>query len=157
MKLQLKKLLTNQKIMIVALAVLLALIVGIVILVTPNSKDTGGKDTNSKTEQSKDDADSQDDKKKTDASSGEDDGGNDGSRLEVLEPDEVAPENSSDASGSWEDTSHSNSQTGNTNTTDKTDQTEDNNPNETDKEDDGDEPEKDENILKDDINWGDIY
>lgn len=146
-----KQLLNNKKIVIVAIAVLLALIVGIAILVTPNTKDTGGKDTDTKTEQSKENADSQDDKEETDASSEEDNTDNQSSGLEVLKPDEVAPENSSDASGPWDKESESNTQTGNTNTTDNK------NPSEAEKEDDVDESEKDKGILKDDIDWGNIY
>ena len=142
-----KQLLTNKKIVIVVLAVILALIVGIVILVTPNTKGTGNKDFDTKTEQSKEDANSKDDEKQTDK-----EGGSTG--LEILEPDEVVPEDSSNASGSWGNTSNSNTQTGNT--TEKTDKTEEQKPNENQKDED-DKSETVQDILEDDISWGNIY
>lgn len=149
----LNKLLANRKVVIVAIALLLAVCVGVIILVTSNSKETGGKDTNTKTEQGKEHVDLWDDNNE------DDDTG-----LEVLEPNQVSPEDSSDVSGSWGDESESNIQNGDKNITDKTDdtnkrdeQTPSDNPNQTDKEDNDEEPEKDEDILEDDITWGDIY
>ena len=133
----------KKKLKIVVIALLLVLIAGVIIFGTSNSKQTGGKNTDNITEQSKENADYQDDKE------------NDGSGLEVLKPDEVFPEDSSDASGSWGDTSESNTLTGNK--TNKTDEIENGNQNEEDKENNGEEPEKDEDILEDDITWGDIY
>ena len=142
----LRKLLANKKIMIVAAALLLTLCVGILILVTPNTKKTGGENPGSTTEQSKEDADSQNDKEK------------EGTGLEVLKPDEIVPEDSSDASGSWHNTSGSNAQTDNTDKTDEPEQPENNNPNGEDKEDDSNVPEKDKDILKDDVHWeGNFY
>lgn len=137
----LNKLLSNKKIVFITIALLLAVCVGVVIIMTSGSKETGGKDTNIKTEQSKGEVDSQDDKKGTDSSDNDD-----GAGLQVLEPSEAIPENSSDASGSWDNTSDSGTQSGNTNKTD----------NESDKKDD-EESAEDEDILEDDITWGDIY
>ena len=150
----LRKLLTNKKIVIITLSVLLFVIVGIVIFVTTNSIETGKNDTNPKEEQMMENTDTKGDK--TDTDDKEDSQGNGSSQLEILEPDEVVPENSSDASGSWDNTSDSNTQSGNSNTTNKTEQTENKDPNEK-KEDDGEDQEKDEGILEDDITWGNIY
>lgn len=147
---KLKELLTNKKIIIVAFVIVLALIVGGVILVTMDSKETGNKDKDIKTEQSKGEVDSQGEKKDTDANDNE----NGNSGLQVIEPDNVIPENSSDASGSWDNMSDSGTQSGNTNTnnnTNKTDnQNQNSNSNDSDKEDD-------EDILEDDIIWSNIY
>lgn len=140
----LNQLITNKKIITVVLALILALVVGIAILVTPNTEETGVDNPSTKTEQGKEETDFKDDKE------------DDSSELELLEPDEIAVEDSSDASGSWEKESGSDTQTGTSETTDDTDKTEDNTPEE-DKKDEGDNPEKDQNILKDDISWGDIY
>ena len=129
---KLKELLTNKKVIIVACIIVLALIVGGVILVTKDSKKTGNKDTDTKTEQNNENMDAND---KNDNGEG----------LEVLEPNEVAPEDSSSTSGSWGDELGTNTQTGNTNPT-PSDQ-----PNDTAKE------EKDKDILEDDIAYGNIY
>lgn len=138
---KLKQLLTNKRIVIVAIGFVLALIVAIVLLVTPNSRETNGSNsTNTKAEQDKVSADSQDDKDEVDANHKEEATGSDNSSLEVLEPNEVAPEDSTNASGSWDDASASENQT--------TDE---------DKTDDGEESEQDEDILDDDISWGNIY
>lgn len=138
----LNRLLANKKIVIIAIALFLAACVGAVILITPSSKETGGKGTDSKTEQGKED---------------NKDNEEDNTGLEVLKPGQTSPENSSDASGSWGDTPQSNPQTGDTGN--KIDKTENEKPNEEDKKDDGEEPEKDEDedILEDDISWGNIY
>lgn len=141
---KLQPLITNKKIVIVAITLVLALLVGIVVLVTRNFKETGGKDTNIKTEQSKGD--------KEDASAKDNE--DDNSDLKVLKPDEDTPENSSDASGSWGNAPDSETQGGNTNKTD--DQSQNNNSNDSDKG-DYDESEKNGDILEDDITWGDIY
>lgn len=129
----------NRKQVIIAGVLCIALLVGIIILVTWNSKETGGKDTGIKTEQNKGDTDSSEDKDETDVSGK----GNDNSELEVLQPDDVATKDSSDASGSWGNESGTTSQTGDTNTTEKAEQNDNN--------------QDDEGILKDDITWGDIY
>ena len=132
-----QKLLTNKKILIAVIAFFLVSIIGIVIVVTPNTSKTDGKGTNTKTEKSKEDEDSQDNKydteKDDESDNKKDDKENQNATLEVLEPDKVIPENSSDASGAWGDTDST-----------------DNNSN-------GEEPDKDEDILKDDIVWGRPY
>ena len=128
--------------MIVVLAVLLALIVGIVIFITPNKKGTDGKNSNTKTEQGKEDAVTKDDKEETDKNDEVNDNNKESDGLEVLKPNEVVPENSTDTSGSWGETSESNTQTGNKEPSDKTDQ---------------EEEKENEDILEDDILWGDIY
>ena len=87
----LNKILANKRIVTIAIVFILILLVGIVILVTFNSKHTGVKDTNTKTEQSDGDVATRDDNKR-----------NESSELEVLNPDAVAPGDYSDASGSWE-------------------------------------------------------
>ena len=147
-----KQILQNKKIVIVTLAVLLALVLGIVILVASNSKEAGNKDSDSKTEQGEEDADTQDDKKQTNANDKEenkgDNKGNESSKLEVLEPGQIAPEDSSNVSGSWGNASESDTQTGNTNTTDKTEQTENKKPNE---------DKQDEDVLEDNKNWGKLH
>lgn len=149
----LNKILANKKIVIATITLLLALCVGIIIFVASNTKDNGGKNIDTETEQSKEEENSKDEADANDKEDGE-------SGLEVLKPDEVSPENSSDTLGSWDNTSDSGTQSGNTNTnvnTDKTDdQNQDSNSNDSD-EGDGEEPEKDEDILEDDITWGNIY
>lgn len=155
---KLKQLLTNKKIVIVALVVLIALIVGIAILVTPNSKETDSKDANVKTEQSKGDAVTNGDEDKTDESEEANNSDtNNSAGLEVLKPDEIAPENSSNASGNWDGTTNSNQQTDKTDETDETGKGNPNNNSNEDEEDNGEEQKKDEDILEDDINWGRIY
>ncbi len=140
-----RKLLSNKKILFVTLAVILVLIVGSIILVTQNAKETGEKNFGTKTEQDeKDENSNKGDKEEA------------GLGLEVLEPDKVLPENSSNASGTWGDASDSNTQTGNSDMNDTTDKAEDKKPNE-DKENEVDTPEDDEDILEDNITWGDIY
>ena len=103
----LNKLLANKKIVIIAIALFVAVCIGAVILITSSSKETGGKDTDTKTEHGNEDNKVNDEE--------DDDTG-----LEVLKPDQTTPENSSDASGSWDDEPESNTQTDNANTTDKT-------------------------------------
>ena len=68
--------------------------------------------------------------------------------LEVLEPDNVSKEDTTDASGSWEKPSNSNK-------TDKEEKPENSNLNES--TDEKQNEEKDEDILEDDIVWGDVY
>lgn len=68
--------------------------------------------------------------------------------LEVLEPDNVSKEDTTDASGSWEKPSNSNK-------TDKEEKPENSNSNES--TDEKQNEEKDEDILEDDIVWGDVY
>lgn len=136
----------NKKQVIIAGVLCIALLVGIIILVIWNSKETSGRDTDIKTEQNKGDIDSQEDKDETNVSGK----GNNNSGLEVLQPDDAVTEDSSDASGSWGNESDADIQTGDTNAIDKVQQNDNH---------DGDdkESEKDEGILKDDITWGDIY
>ena len=142
-----RKLLVNKKNKIVVSIVLLAIMIGIIILVLSNNKETDGKGANTKIEQGQEDTDIQDDKSNTNVDDKKDVQESGGTSLEVLEPDEVAPEDFSDASGAWGNTSDSNTQTGNT--TDNTDTTEDKGQDEN-KEDDDD-------ILEDNIDWGNIY
>ena len=141
-----QKLLANKKQAIITGVLCIALLVGIIILVSWNSKETCGKDTGIKTEQNKGDTDLSKDKDET-AVSGK---GNGNSELEVLQPDDAVTEDSSDASGSWGNESGADIQTRDTNAIDKVQQNDNH---------DGDhkESEKDEGILKDDITWGDIY
>lgn len=134
-----KQLLSNKKIFIVVLAVFLALIVGIVILVTSSTKENSGENIGTKVEQSKEDANS---KEK------EDDKENSDSKLEILEPSDVTPENSSDVSGSWNNASDSNEKAEQHNTNVK--------PNK-EQEDGGKESANEDIILEDNINWGNIY
>ena len=134
-----KQLLTNKKIIIAVIVVLLLLSVGIVILVTSSTKENSGENIGTKVEQSKEDANT---KEK------EDDNENSDSKLEILEPNEVTPENSSDVSGSWDNASESNEKAEQPNTTVK--------PNK-EQEDDGKESANEEDILEDNINWGNIY
>lgn len=136
--------LLKKEILIPVIAVLIALIVGVAILVIPDSEKTGDKESDTKTEQSKDDDDSKVDKEET----GADDEGNGG--LNVLEPDEVDSKDYSDTTGLWGDNQESDSQTDNTDKTDKTEDPDDN-------KDEGKEPEKDQEIYKDKITWGDFY
>lgn len=134
-----QKLLANKKQAIITGVLCIALLVGIIILVSWNSKETCGKDTGIKTEQNKGDTEFSKDKDEA-AVSGK---GNGNSELEVLQPDDAVTEDSSDASGSWGNESGTTSQTGDTNTTEKAEQNDNN--------------QDDEGILKDDITWGDIY
>ncbi len=129
------RLLANKKIAITVLVLVIVLSVGIVILVTSESKKAKDNNADIKTEQSKEHG-------KEDTDSQNNEGG-----LEVLEPDEIAPENSSDASGSWKTPSNS----GN-----KKDDTSEKNENQ-DKDNGSNEPEEEKDILKDDITWGDVY
>lgn len=136
--------------MFVAVVILLLLYVGIFVFVRSNTKETGGNEAGSKTEQSQGSND-----EGTEKGHNEDSNDNQSSTLEVLQPDEVAPEDSSNASGYWGDTSQSNPQTedmGN-----KIDKTENEKPIEEDKKDNDEEQQKDEDILEDDISWGNIY
>lgn len=135
----LKKLLANKKIVTLAVVLLLILCVGIIILVTSKSKENGNKDKDAQIEQSDED---------------------DSSGLEVLEPNEVNPEDSSDASGSWKDLKEPDTQKNNSGSTDKkddTNKTEEQTPNKNPNKEDKEEEKEDEDILIDDIIWGDIY
>ena len=138
---KIRQILTNKRIQLVLLAFLLILIVGLVILF--NSKQKGSGDTNSEiqAEHDKGDLGAKDDK----ADNEEDNS----PELEVLEPNEVAPENTSDVSGSWGDAHEFNTHTNDTNSSDNTDKTESENKSE--------ESKGDEDILEDDISWGTIY
>lgn len=146
----LHKLLRNKKIIIAAIALLLALCVGIVILVTSNTKETGGKNAGTKTEQSKDDADTTDDTDKTDADDKADDTADnestDNSGHQILKPNEVAVDDSSDASGDWDEEE----ETEETDT--QKDTTDDKAP-----EDEPEDKEPEDDIEEDDISWGEIY
>ena len=51
----LNKLLANKKIVIIAIALFVAVCIGAVILITSSSKETGGKDTDTKTEHGNED------------------------------------------------------------------------------------------------------
>ena len=137
-----RKLLTNKRILIVLSAVILVLIAGTLILVTSDFKENDRKNTDSKTEQSTEDIDSKKDE--------------DGNGLNVLEPDEIDPEDSTNASGSWKNTSNFDAQSGNNDKTEKDNQTESKNPSE-DKEDDSENVDKQDDVLEDDISWGNIY
>lgn len=109
----LQKLLANKKNITLVIALLLALCVGILILVTPNDKEADGKNVGTKTEQSKDNVESIDEQDKTDTddkTDGREDNQNNG--LEVVEPGVKIPENFSDASGDWGETTESGTQIG---------------------------------------------
>lgn len=164
----------NRKIVILTFAVVLALVIGILIIVTTDSKDVGNKDTDSKIEQNKEDIDvNNDDDKWSSTESSDNDNQNSNDGIEVLEPDEVVPGNSSDASGDWEEQGESDTQAGTTDTQEGTTDTETGNSDtETDASDnqnqsgtsngdnkgnDNQEPDKDKGVLKDNINWGNIY
>lgn len=127
------------KVLIFAIVFVLGL--GILILVARNSNETNGKDEESKIEQSKDETNSKDDNEVSNIN----DKKNEDSDLQVLEPDEIVPENSSDASGSWDN--------------DEIGQTQGDIPNGTEEKEDEivENEEKDKGILKDDTNWGNIY
>ena len=133
----LNKLLANKKVVITIVAILLAICVGAVIMVSFHSKETDGKKPGTETEQGREDTDD--------------------SGLEVLKPDEVDPENSSDASGSWENEPNSGTQTDSSNTGNETDKVPSNDNVENNQENKDEEQEKEEDILEDDILWGDIY
>ena len=131
---KLKQLLTNKKLVIVAIAVLLALIIGIIILVLPHSETGEGNHLTVPEEE-----------------------------LEILEPDEVAPEDSTDVSGTWGDETESSTQESNTDSKEQN-KTEvqnqgnsSNDENEEKNETVGNESEKEDGILKDSIDWGNIY
>ena len=141
----LNKLLGKKKIVIIALVTLLVVCIGIVIFVTSKSDKNDKLNSDIKTEQ--------DVNKETDKD-------NNGSGLEVLEPDAENKDYVSDASGTWDDETTENTQqtdtsdnadnAGNANQTDNEENENDNNsPNDTE--------EEDEDILEDDITWGDIY
>lgn len=144
-----RQLLINKKVKIVTLSVLLALIVGFIILITPNTKKSSEEHSGTKTEQSKDDADLNDkaENKSDDTSDVKD---KENSRLEVLDPDETTTENSTNVSGAWGNSSDSNTQAGNTNQTDKVESDDD-------KKQDNGHSENQGDILEDDITWGQIY
>lgn len=117
----LQKVVMNKKIIIPVLAFILVLCVGIVILVTSNNKDAGGKNTGIKTQQGKENADSVDDVDKTDkpgvsdkADNQED---NKSTGLELVEPGTIIQGNSSDASGEWGESTESGTQNGDSTTT----------------------------------------
>ena len=81
------------------------------------------------------------------------------SQVEVLGPDEVSKDDATDVSDLWGDSSESDKQdmavSDDTDKSDKSEQSDKTKP--TDKTDDPAGTENDENVLKDDIIWGDIY
>ena len=91
--------------------------------------------------------------------------GNRETQVDVLEPDEVSKDDSTDVSDLWGETletdkqdttvSDKNDKTDETDKADKTDELDNSAP--SDKPDDTKKPENDGGILKDDIIWGDIY
>lgn len=128
------KIVMNKKIIFSIVIWLLILCIGIVLFSTSGSNESGKKNDTSKTEQDKEDVvDNKED---------------DSVGLEVLEPDNVSKEDTTDASGSWEKPSNSNK-------TDKEEKPENSNSNES--TDEKQNEEKDEDILEDDIVWGDVY
>ena len=144
-----RQLLINKKVTIVTLSVLLALIVGFIILITPNTKESNGEPSGTKAEQSKED-DGFDNKAENKGDDTSDVKNKESSRLEVLDSDETTTENSSNVSGAWGNSSGSSTQAGNTNQTDKVQ------PGDDKKQDNG-HSENQEDILEDDITWGQIY
>ena len=128
------KIVMNKKIIFAIVILLLILSIGIVMFSTSGSNESGKKKDTPKTEQDKEDVvDNKED---------------DSVGLEVLEPDNVSKEDTTDASGSWEKPSNSNK-------TDKEEKPENSNSNES--TDEKQNEEKDEDILEDDIVWGDVY
>ena len=148
-----KQQLTNKKkVIITAIALLIALVVGIMIFATSDTKETGSKDYDNKTEQGKEDSDSKEDEEDRN------------SQLEILESDEVEPEDSSNASGSWGNASNANTQAGNSDTTAQTDKVDDKKSSEGNKDEvkvpqkeQEQEQEQEQDILEDDVSWGNIY
>lgn len=143
----LHKLRNNKKIIIVVAALLLALCLGIVLLVTSNMEETGNKNTDTETQQDKEDADTTDDADKTDTDDKAEDKVNsnstDNNGHQVLKPNEVAVDDSSDASGEWGEEEESKPQK---------DMMGDKAP-----EDEPVEDEPQEDIKEDNISWGEIY
>lgn len=123
-----KKLLTNKKIVIAVAILLFLLCVGIILFANSDSQETGGNNSDTEIEQSKEKETPKEDKEKDD------------SGLEVLKPNEIKAEDSTDVSGLWKDASESNAQTGNTTMREKTDK-----------------ESKEEDILEDGVLWGEIY
>lgn len=132
----LRRIQTNKKITLVV-ALFLALCVGIIVAVMSECNESKNTNFDIKAEQDKEHKKDADVYNDTEVNRG----------LEVLKPDEVAAEDSSNASGTWGNEAESNTQTG----TEETDRTENKKPNDEDTE------VKDEDILEDDIIWGDIY
>lgn len=130
----LRKIQINKKITLVV-ALFLVLCVGIIVVVMSECNESKNANSHIKAEQDQED--------EQDTGIYDDTGVNRG--LEVLNPDEVATEDSSNASGSWGNEAESNTHT------EDTDRTENQKPNDEDTE------VKDEDILEDDIIWGDIY
>lgn len=124
------KLIANKVTIIVVLIVFVVVCIGIGALIAPNSEKTGDSSVSLETEQNKDDATNSDDKTDEEADKKE----NNSAGLEVHETYDNNTEDKSDASGNWDDTTKSEGQTSNTNSSNK-----------------------EEEILKDDINWGEIY
>ena len=131
---KLNQLLTNKKIVIGLIAVLFVSLVGIAILVTNNSQKTSGKDNDTKTEQGKEETGVKDDEGVEDSDT----------ELEVLQPDVISPETSTDVPGDWGDTSETSSSTGNTDAEDQTGNG-------------GGQDNQEQNVLQDNIDWGNIY
>ena len=135
----LQKLLANKKMVVVVVILFFILCIGVIIWETSGSKETDKSNSGVNKEQEKEDK-------------------NDTQGLEVMKPNEVAPEDSSDASGFWSATPESHNQTGDkTNTKDETDKVDNDNSTENDEGNVDDEQESDQEFLEDDITWGDIY
>lgn len=126
---------SSKKILIPIIVILLVICVGIGFFIASDSEKTGKPDSDIKTEQGKDEEEQAD--------------------IEILGPEEIQSEDSSDVSGSWDDTEETDNPTDNKDTNDKEEQVDNNTPN--DKEDDSEASRDDEDILDDDITWGEVY
>lgn len=123
----LSKLFVNKKLVVIVVILCLILCIGIWFIVGPDTKKTDDKGTNVEQE--------------------------DNNGLEIVNPDEEMTDNTTDASGAWDDTKAPATQpSDDTNDTDKQDheeeQTESN---------ESDDSEEKEDILEDDVIWGEIY
>ena len=137
------KWITNKVTIIVALIVFIVICVGIGALVAPNSEKRGDSDTGIESEQKEDDATISEDT--TDKESDKKEESNAG--LEVHETYDNNTQDKSDASGNWGDDTTSETPKKDAANGNKEDQDKNNNSN------DGNQEE----ILKDDIDWGEIY
>ena len=132
----LSKFLKNKKVVIIAIVIFLAVCLGVIILSKISSEDASNKNTGVTIEQKEDNE-------------------SDDSSLDVLEADEELSEDTSEASGDWNDSGESDTLENNQpNKTDKKEQPNDKDSNENKND---EESKKDEDVLKDDITWGDIY
>ena len=140
---KLKHLLSNRKIAIVAIVLLVAICAGVILLMVGSGKGSQPSDKGILTEQEKDNTDfygdesssevaeeNQTDKDKNDSKPSDD---------KILKPNEIPAGHISDVSGTWEDIP-------------ETDQ-----KNDSDKTDENTEGEEQEEILEDEITWGEIY